>query len=127
MDQFLYLDGADGYTSPWAETAHKFAKLEKSVKCCGFTNANLCERWCQVTEGVGVQEGDVSSPPQRWGGEGDQDGCCHISATGNVLGGSVLKRRKIKVTTGQSVLGLIPRLKLPTCLQQQLDHQVTVC
>lgn len=32
----LYLDGADGYTSPWAETAHKFAKLEKSVKCCGF-------------------------------------------------------------------------------------------
>ena len=43
-----------------------------------------------------------------WGGEGDQDGCRHISATGSVLGGSVLKR-EIKVTTGQSVPGTHPR------------------
>lgn len=107
----LYLNCADGYINLHGLKLHtNLQRWRDLLSAVGFTNINLCERRChQVTEEGGRPEVRCFlSTPAGWGGEGDQDGCCHISATGSVLGGSVLKR-EIKVTTGQSVPGTHPR------------------
>lgn len=130
----LYLDGADGYIHLHGLKLHtNLQSWRNLLSAVGFTNANLCERWCQVTEGCRRPGGRCFiSTPAGWGGESDQDGCCHISATGSVLGGSVLKR-KIKVTTGQSVPGTHPQIKTsnlpptqqPTTRSLSADEQGT--
>ena len=67
----------------------------------------------------------ISTPP-GWGGEGDQDGCCPISATSSVLGGSVLKR-KIKVTTGKSVPGTHPQMNFQPASNTATNHPLGHC
>lgn len=70
--------------------------------------------------------------PSRVGRRGETIQGCHISATGSVLGGSVLKR-KIKVTTGQSVHRTHPQIKTsnlpptqqPTTRSLSADEQST--
>ena len=120
----LCLDCADGYINLHGLKLHtNLQSWRNLLSAVGFTNANLCERWChQVTE-EGGRPGVrcfISTPP-GWGGEGDQDGCCHISATGSMLGGSVFKR-KIKVTTGQSVPGTHPQMNFQPASNTATDR-----
>ena len=54
----LCLDCADGYINLYGLKLHtNLQSWRNLLSAVGFTNANLCERWChQVTEEGGVQE-----------------------------------------------------------------------